>query len=256
MSTPLTLREALERIANAPPPTVQQQARFCAMVQRIAWEALDNEAAATATSTLASSPPAETWTEEQIQRAYSAYRKHDGDCLSSLRAAIATLSVAPPAETEEGVREAMGALQAADAFWDAKSEPVELDEMTVIRKVKRALAACAQSQSLAAMVAESAQRPVPDETLCAAPLFIAALSRGETDPPCTDCGGSGVSYQTERRCSCRPEAAAPSREAIARTVCCLGGCQRPHECRSVEWADEAYAILSLFSPQSEPDTTP
>jgi hypothetical protein len=26
----------------------------------------------------------------------------------------------------------------------------------------------------------------------------------EDDPECTDCGGSGVTYQTERRCACQP----------------------------------------------------
>lgn len=34
----------------------------------------------------------------------------------------------------------------------------------------------------------------------------AALAPAKTDPECTDCGGTGMTYQTERRCSCQPAA--------------------------------------------------
>jgi hypothetical protein len=34
------------------------------------------------------------------------------------------------------------------------------------------------------------------------------LPRDGEDPVCTDCGGTGVCYQTERRCACQPESRA------------------------------------------------
>lgn len=34
------------------------------------------------------------------------------------------------------------------------------------------------------------------------------------DPPCTDCGGTGVTYQTERRCSCQPVVDDPQPVAV------------------------------------------
>lgn len=33
---------------------------------------------------------------------------------------------------------------------------------------------------------------------------IAAIPAVDADPVCTDCGGSGITYQTERRCACQP----------------------------------------------------
>ena len=51
---------------------------------------------------------------------------------------------------------------------------------------------------------------------------IRAIPPVDADPICTDCGGTGITYQTERRCACQPPLApAPDahvaglREAIA-----------------------------------------
>lgn len=38
----------------------------------------------------------------------------------------------------------------------------------------------------------------------------------DDDPECTDCGGTGITYQTERRCSCQPTDASQAREAALR----------------------------------------
>lgn len=34
----------------------------------------------------------------------------------------------------------------------------------------------------------------------------AKVPQPDNDPPCTDCGGTGITYQTERRCACQPSA--------------------------------------------------
>ena len=38
----------------------------------------------------------------------------------------------------------------------------------------------------------------------------------DDDGPCTDCGDTGITYQTERRCSCLPPMNAPSEERVMR----------------------------------------
>lgn len=49
---------------------------------------------------------------------------------------------------------------------------------------------------------------------------IAALAPTDAaqddDPECTDCGGTGITYQTERVCACQPTDAAQAREAALR----------------------------------------
>ena len=44
-----------------------------------------------------------------------------------------------------------------------------------------------------------------------AALTAKPAAPGGDDPPCTCCGGTGVTYQTERRCACQP--AAPGGDA-------------------------------------------
>ena len=44
------------------------------------------------------------------------------------------------------------------------------------------------------------------------------------DAPCTDCGDTGITYQTERRCACQapPTPATEEREAVALEDCPIG----------------------------------
>lgn len=36
--------------------------------------------------------------------------------------------------------------------------------------------------------------------------LVQSAATEDSDPPCTCCGGTGVTYQTERRCACQPAA--------------------------------------------------
>ena len=80
------------------------------------------------------------------------------------------------------------------------------------------------------------------------------------DPACTDCGGSGVTYQTERHCSCQPAPdAAAIREAalrearqrvndlVAERQADLHGARNDFNRGAVDALQEAYsAILALI----------
>lgn len=49
----------------------------------------------------------------------------------------------------------------------------------------------------------------------------------DDDGPCTDCGDTGITYQTERRCSCLPPMNAPSEERVMRAREVLANHIRP-----------------------------
>lgn len=76
-------------------------------------------------------------------------------------------------------------------------------------------------------------QPVPDQAPCAVAARDAiaraeardnptAIESGQTDnPECTDCGGGGVTYQSERRCACQLAEARSEggmRERVARVI--------------------------------------
>lgn len=52
----------------------------------------------------------------------------------------------------------------------------------------------------------------------------------ETDPPCTDCGGTGITYQTERLCACQPDTEKLRLQLVA-------GALRNALTESVAWID-------------------